>query len=86
MNDDRVRNPFVPWYGTENMETDEPIITHCGKTVEPIRMLGGSNEKLELRRPEEVAEQLKGSISRARTVSQILKVANARRDWSNYEI
>lgn len=80
------RDPFTPWYGTENMETDAPIITSCGRTVEPIRMPGGNAEKCELLRPEELAATLKTETRKARTMSQILKVANSRRDWSNYEI
>lgn len=26
----------MPWYGTENMETDALVMTHCGKTVDPV--------------------------------------------------
>lgn len=77
---------LTPWYGVANLETDEPPMTHCGKTVEPIRMRGGSAEKQEAQRPEELAQELKRSAAKVRTISQMLKVANARRDWSNYEI
>jgi hypothetical protein len=93
-NENRVRNPFVPWYGCENMETDAPIMTHCGRTVDPTPM-GGCREELGrevVLREAGILAQRFGTIRRAMSAREIrhavVKKSRAARDreWSDWEI
>lgn len=39
---------LMPIWGLANLECDEPIVTHCGKTVEPIRYAWTATDEKEL--------------------------------------
>lgn len=73
---------LTPWYGLENMETDEPIVTTCGRTVEPIRWPCTKIEETEIAHARAVKEgsKLAREMSLERSINKVMQ------DWSHYEI
>lgn len=93
----RHNNPFIPPWGTVNMETDEPIVTHCGKTVDPVRMPCFKDAEREIGRDVELREaaEIAGRLCkkrRARSNAEIIRAQAAKvqakkdENWSGYEI
>jgi hypothetical protein len=68
------------------METDEPIITHCGKTVDPAPIFGCREDlgrDVVLREAGKIA---KSFCEKHRTATQARAIVQARQEWTNWEI